>query len=527
MPEIEAAVYDSITPSTLIDTLDSARERGWLDQLNDVGSGSLKVHAADDVLVSNPTILNYGNIVRYTLNGVDRFAFIIETRNLPPASPSEEGGRWWTVAGRGVLALLEDAIVYTESTVEGSFQRQRQFNWTAIAYDDSTWIAATQIARQDAGHATYGGWPLEWPDPLAYWIWSDVFASYSAGSSFFRRDFTLASDTILRIYATCDNAIRLYLDGDEVVTDWPGDNVGGWTETKQSQDIRLPAGTHQIAVEGVNYLTAGGNTSPAALLVTVINAETQAVILRSDSNWVCLHFPASVPGMTIGQILTILLDEAQARGSLSGVTWTFDSALDSHGAFWTEDEVDIALDIGTNYLDVMRTLIEQHVDVEMSPTLELAVYNRGTLGSDLTGTVDLVVGTDFEEADTQGEDHRANSVLARDTTGRLTEVDEATSLSERKRKEAYLELALAPTTTRAQAMSNEILTELAYPTGAITGRVAADAGPYTDWTRGDMIHMPNAAGTPTDTNILSLAVSEDEAGHPIYHFEGMQDDAST
>ena len=36
--------------------------------------------------------------------------------------------------------------------------------------------------------------------------------------------------------------------------------------------------------------------------------------------------------------------------------------------------------------------------------------------------------------------------------------------------------------------------------------------------------MPDPAGVSSPTNLISLAVSEDEAGNPIINFEGMQDD---
>jgi len=240
-----------------------------------------------------------------------------------------------------------------------------------------------------------------------------------------------------------------------------------------------------------------------------------------------------VPGMTIGQILRILLEEAQARGALQGVTWTFTDSQDSSGASWTAGDqsngvytINVALDIGTNYSDVVRTFVEQWIDVSMSPSLGFTVYNKGGLGTDLSGSVSLLVGTHFEELSEAGEAHLTNSVLARDTTGVLTTQEDSGSLSSRKRKEIYLEIALAPTESRAQQMSAAILEEFSEPVLAVSAPVTAASGPYTSWKPGDTISIPAPDGIQTDATVVSIAVNEDEVGHPIYVAELVMFDAS-
>lgn len=529
MPKpIEAVVYDGTAPSVQIDALADSAKRKWLHELNDSGSGSLMVHTKDAVLTLNPGILDYGNIIRFSLNGTERFASIIEAKRIPPAGEGEESDAWWEVSGRGVLALLEDAIVYPEASVEGSLQRQRAFDWTAIVYDDAAWIAATQVQRQDATGGTvpdYNGFPLDWPDPLAYWIWSRAQSSPTwtpAGTSYFRKTFTMAAAGEVFIFATADNNFRLWLDG-ELVFD-VAERGFRWGETFKEQRF-LSAGDHQLAAEVINYDSASGGASPAALLVSVTQnamGSPGTVIVRSDSSWVCLDYPSEVPGMSVGEILRILIEEAQDRGALPGITIsTFTDETDSSASLWSS-EPDIALDIGTNYLDVIRTFVEQFVDVAMTPDLEFKVYNKGTLGSDLTGSVALVVGTHFEREETEGQDLDTNAVLARDTLGALTTREDATSIATRKRKETYLELALAPNATRAREMCDEIFVDHASPAVQMTSRVTAASGPYTTWTVGDTIITPGPDGTPTDTTVLSIGVEEDDAGHPVYHAEGAQ-----
>lgn len=528
---ITLEIYEADSPATLISDVPESRDRNWLHQLNDPGSGTAKIHKLDTELAANPSLLAYGNIVHDILDGTDRFAWIIETRDYLPAPANELAGQYWTIGGRGVLALLEDAIVYPEFPLPSN-TRQRFFDFTAIAYDESGWIAATEVQQYGTNSpiAAYAGEPTGWPDTAAIWIWSRAVtgSGVPAGTSYFRKAFTLADETAVSIFATCDNNHQFFLDGEMVLENFPRESAVAWDEF-QRVDRVLGAGTHQIAVKGINYDYIAGGTSPAALLVTVMEqldgGALGDVVVHTDDSWVCLDYPASVPGMTIGEILRILIDEGQTRGALTGITVSFDDGADSNASYWDPAYLDIALDIGMSYLDVLRSLVEQYVDVEMSPSLVLSVYNKGSLGDDLTGSVSLQVGVDFEELASAGEAHVSNAILARDSTGLLTIQEDATSQASHKRQESYLELAQAPSESRAQAISTEVLVEFAYPVLQVSGRVTAGSGPYVDWQPGDQILVPDPLGVPTPTNIISLAVSEDEAGHPVYSFEGMQTDS--
>lgn len=58
---------------------------------------------------------------------------------------------------------------------------------------------------------------------------------------------------------------------------------------------------------------------------------------------------------TIGYILEDLFLKAQARGAMTGYTWTFGPVHDSVGNTWS-NPVDLAIDIGKNYLDLLKEL---------------------------------------------------------------------------------------------------------------------------------------------------------------------------
>lgn len=528
---ITTKIYEAANPSTLIAEVPWATGKQWLHQLNETGSGQVVVHQRDDTYLANPDLLEYGNIVRFALDGTDRFAFVIETRDFPPVPPDEYLGLEWTCSGRGVLALLADAIVMPEGFIEGSLVRQRTFGFTATSYDDSAWVSATQIQQQSSTSGPVTDWyanPAGWPDGTAYWIWSRALSAgvMPAGTCYFRQTFTVASGIRAAVFATCDNALRLWLDDMLLIDNTPD---GDWRQLFR-EDVVLAAGTHQIAVEATNVVPDGATygVGPAGLLVSVYEidtggAPTGSPLVNTDSSWLALDYPASVPGMSIGQILKTLIDEAQTRGALNGITLGFDETADSNSAYWDE-EPDLALDIGTSLLDVVQTFVEQYVDVEMTPTLVFNVYNKGTLGSDLTGSVSLLKGEDFHELRGEGHDHLTNAILARDDTGALSTRTDAVSLAFAKRKELYLELALAPSMSRAQDMSAQVLEEFAEPTIELQGKVTKGSGVYVSWTVGDMILMPDASGSPVDTNVISIAVEEDDAGNPSFSIEATQTD---
>jgi hypothetical protein len=532
---ITLKIYDGTAPATLLAEVTTANNRRWLHQLNDSGVGQFNLHANDAALTANPDLLAYGNIARFAEDATDRFAFLIEDRDIAPAGPGEEIDRDWAVSGRGVLALLEDAVVYPETALVANTSRQRRFDFTAIAYDDTTWVAATEIQRQDAGtpFTRYNGYPGGWPDGAAYWIWSQALSppgptgTHPAGTSYFRKQFTLASASDIAIFASGDNGFRLWLDG-EIILEGTED-LYVWQRTYRI-NLVLQAGTHQLVAEGTNKPKADGYSGPGGVLVSVMEidvtaAPTGVVFARTNNTWKALDYPADVPGMGLGTILRILVEEAQVRGALTGITLGFADLTDSKGAAWSQDP-DIALDIGTSLLDVVETFVEQFIDIEMTPALELRAYNKGTLGDDLTGSVTLEIGTHFEDLRSDGQGHLTNSVLARDNTGLLTVKEDAASLAARKRREVYVELATAPTEPRAQLISDEILVEFAAPSIQVTGKVVKDSGVYTTWGPGDMVTAPDSRGDPTATNIVSIAVEEDEAGNPIYSIEAMQTDAA-
>ncbi len=118
---IRVEIYDRDNPATLLDVLSDTRNREWLEDLNEAGSGSFEIHDLDPKLIADPTLLTYGNVARFYLNGVLRFGIRIEGIDRVQADPeTDDAGRWLKVSGRGVIGILEDGIVYPAGGLGGT-----------------------------------------------------------------------------------------------------------------------------------------------------------------------------------------------------------------------------------------------------------------------------------------------------------------------------------------------------------------------------------------------------------------------
>lgn len=120
---IRVDIYDGADPSTLLATLPDTWVRRWNDPLRGAGSGSFKVYANNPILEANPGLLNYGNVARFSLDEVDRFAITIEGKDFTQVSEKGDAGRVREVSGRGVLAKLEDAQTYLTGGLTGNTER--------------------------------------------------------------------------------------------------------------------------------------------------------------------------------------------------------------------------------------------------------------------------------------------------------------------------------------------------------------------------------------------------------------------
>ena len=151
-------------------------------------------------------------------------------------------------------------------------------SFSSLAYDNGKY-----------GVSPWGTSVSGWPDSNAHWIWDRPSRNAAPpGSVFFKKTFFVPSSTSITIYATCDNTIQLYLDGNKVITG------SSWTTT-YSYSITANAGTHVIWVNGTN---TGSNPSSAGCIVSV-RSSSGATLLSSDGTWQALGYPSTPPKVNV------------------------------------------------------------------------------------------------------------------------------------------------------------------------------------------------------------------------------------
>lgn len=209
-------VYDP-TNTTFLGEIVNGSDGEFVDEFNAPGFGTVTV------LLNSPdaALLERDRVVRVLYEGAVRFSWFVETidRTLVDASNQQLA----RASGRGILAWLEDAIVYPQAGLAENFIGERPFNFAA---EDGPWTATAGFAnalgvrwKDDA--TTRAGLPRRWPDPAAFWIWKTDPASQNvpAGSiNYMRKTFTLTERARLAFWATADNFFELYLDGQELMS---------------------------------------------------------------------------------------------------------------------------------------------------------------------------------------------------------------------------------------------------------------------------------------------------------------------
>lgn len=278
----------------------------WQDQYNQAGMGAVTVHVTDPL--ASETNFAYFNIVRLVYEGATRFAWRIENRALNVVASGGEEAQAWELSGRGVLGLIGDGVVYPEYGLSRTSGQTRNFffgsqegdwyvsgEWSApqgIRYDAT---AAAQIPWGGDGQGN-GPFPTEWPDMAAQWIWpTDPSQRAAGGTAWFRGEFTLDGDTNVGIYATADNGLKLYLDGEPIIIDDTDDF--GWRR-RSVHETRLSSGSHLLAAEVENNNFAVEEVQPITTWTTpTYNNDGNAV---HESLWDASYTDGGYPYVSDG-----------------------------------------------------------------------------------------------------------------------------------------------------------------------------------------------------------------------------------
>lgn len=512
MPAIEFVVFDRAA-GTLLTALPNAEGRGWQEVLNETGTGKVTVGLADSDLAH----LDEGNIVRCYIDAAAAFAWVVGPLDETAVSADEEAGQERTVNGRGTLSVFDEAVVYPEGTsgfadfaplADRKPADSRRFDFSSPIFDDSGWVFSVPVP-QPASLA--GATPAGMPDSLAEWIWNagpDGSNNNPTGDVYFRHHIALAAPTTVTFFMTCDDGFEFYVDGQLVLADLRTPFLQLVT---RSVTLPLVQGRHVLAVRGVNGPGLGSDNPGAFILAGFeLGADgdpATAVVWTDPDFWLCEGYPADPPGVTPGEIIRILVEEAQARGALPGVTLGFDDDEDSAGTPWPVAP-DVVLRVGTDYLQVLSQLTEVYCDVAMDPgSLRLDAWvERGSASG-----VTLAVGASILGLTHRGGEHqKVTAVLGRYGDHWLED-----TAGSGRRRESYMELGSASSSAQADRIVDAAMASKIDPVIATTVAFEPIAGvvPNTNFKVGDTVSAPTPTSLGTALRVLSLSVSETETDY--------------
>lgn len=505
----------------------------WQDAHNDCGAGSMLVHLDDQVLTTYPTIGNDFNIVTYSLNGAEFFAWIIEGRRRVKLGSGEGADRWMQLSGRGVLAMLGRARVYPELALRSNSSDERNFTF---ASQDGGWRITSEWGspvgiRQDSASSIRKGFPVNWPDPSAQWIWpTSPQSSTPPGMAYFRGSFVLPADQRVKVWAAGDERLNLYLDGELIL----GVSRGGW-QTLSAYSVDLAAGYHLLAAR-VEALQFNGANNPAGFLCSVATVTRNGIAIdwikrTTPTSFICRADLGSPPGWFPATIVQHLVVEAQARTpaipGFSSITFGFDTVNDSSASAWTTRRDEVFM-VGTDsYLDVLAKLTERDIDVHMTPTLRLDLWKeRGTDRSVGASAVRLLPGRDLTEAEAESNAASICSRMLIRHRGGWVEVIDTSAQSTYGRIEGATVAGTDTSDVHAIHVAQAALNDVDSPdvTLPIGGTSEKGPQPYTAaggaFDVADTVQAPGWSGALAKGRVMTISGAEDDATGVIsYSYE--------
>lgn len=370
-------------------TLTEAWGKQWQEVLNDTGYGTVTL-ANDD---TDLALVDYGDYLRFSLDGINRFISIVETIDRQQIAPGEEHDEVTVISGRGSLAVFENAVVFPDWSID-----QQPINDTftysfaslnLLGNDPDDFVAGGTL--YDMGDITAIGYPTNIPDGFVHWVAPsapDGGGDHPLGD-WYMFDVFCVPDGLYRIFVAADDGMDVWLDDTPIIKR----DIDTLTEAV-TIDVVLTSSCHGLAAKITNLPFAGTNPSQIIFAVYPVNQDgTLGTIAHwSDPTYVDLYawdFPADPPAPTPGDIMHTLITVAQSEGWDDPIVEDFDGTNDSDGVAWP-DRTEFTVQIGTNLLTVLKQLAETRFDMRMDPTtLTLHLY---------AAPIGTVSGVTYQEA---------------------------------------------------------------------------------------------------------------------------------
>jgi hypothetical protein len=377
------------------------------ETLNEVGGGSITLQA-DSSFASLIQLDHPLRIEPINAAGSPNVWFTIDPTRIRTVhvSPDGEAGQIITIEGAGLLGRLAKSPVLARTNAP--FSPRRDFGWMSPELDTAAWVAPNVRGvigdRTAAPPLGLNGVPVSSPNPLVQFLWGQAPTGSAdpAGTCYFHTTFTTSQTERVTFYPLYDDLGWLAING--VIIEGLSDPSARAASTQMYRTVTLPAGTHTVRARVENVGSGAVNPGLFALAVTRDISATvwgiggiatieyiEGTAPGTFPGWVTLPYPATPPGLTPGRILRILLEEAQARGELSGWTLAFTDVNDSSGTPWAPIP-EFSVDLGTSFLDVLRQMASLgYIDFAAPIGLGLSCWAaRGTIASTPIPSTDLL-----------------------------------------------------------------------------------------------------------------------------------------
>lgn len=366
-------------------TLSEAWGKQWQEVLNDCGTGKVTLQNDDDDLV----LVEYGDFLRFSLDGVPCFVSIVEQMDRVDVAPGEDADEYTVISGRGALALLEDAVIRPDFGYDGlPFGDARAFNFSTFAAISAE-SNPIQFTPYDFGERSvagiYAGRPADFPAVFSHWIGGAApngSGTNPTGDWYFMGYFFGFPAALYRLYVAWDDAIDLWIDNVPILA-----NEGNTIDQTQSVDVYLADDLHFINAKITNRFAADPNPSGFTAALCVLNSDGTAgteiwATDPADTNQFVSGY-TDPPSFSPGRVAEDLFFEAEILDDVSVfinvLTQDWTSTLDSNGVAWAE-RINPSFQIGTDFLTAFKQLAETSFDMWVDPaTFALNLYaSRGS-----------------------------------------------------------------------------------------------------------------------------------------------------
>lgn len=392
VPPIRAWLFGRGDLANPIAELDMTFARQWQDQLNENGTGEF------DISLDDPDVaaITDDMVVRFDLYDFAAFTWLPRDRESRLIAEAEEHDQTAHISGPGHIAVFEEALVYPARGVDAlPVQEDRNFDWTVVDFDDAAWINATVLATVYEAQNGPRQWPYtpfgqNFPEPDAPVIGPHMATNEAApGGPCYLRGTITCEGGLHALYALIDNYGEVYIDGQQIIV---VSAVDGFINASYLS-IELSPGPHVFAVRCVNFddpedvhnfpgYRKGQGPMATALSLWKADANGQPVSLvgHADDTWRIVEFPPSPPGMTAGEVIRHVVQEAQVRGAIPFIELGFNDDTDSSGQPWPIVTT-ISTKVSTDLLTFFREMAATYIDFALDrASWTLRAWVHGTKG---------------------------------------------------------------------------------------------------------------------------------------------------